>query len=244
MRTDDAAHRSSIAGELFAERHVHVRSRSDSHYVVLSKRLQIGVALGCALIIGALAFAAYRAIDSHLQTVEQRREIARLEHLNATLWTTAGAAREDSAAPAGAAGHPHRLTVGLARAEAEREQARRSVEAIATPPEEGDDGAAGDALAAAKAPGPQEEVQKLRTDLVSAKAQIASLAAALEGTERELEAMRARAHADAPGSKDGSDLARLRAQLIRANQRIEELEGAIDPALVPIAPPPSPPAPR
>jgi hypothetical protein len=46
VRKNDAGHGASTFGELFATRHVYLRSGAASQYVVLSRPLQIGVVVG------------------------------------------------------------------------------------------------------------------------------------------------------------------------------------------------------
>jgi hypothetical protein len=55
-----------------------LRSGAESHYVVLTRLLQIGVMILGALILAAFAFAGYSAIAGRFAAIEQRREIARL----------------------------------------------------------------------------------------------------------------------------------------------------------------------
>ena len=52
--------------DLFAERQVHMRSGNESRYVVLSRPLQIGVAVALLAILGLFATASYNAIGKHL----------------------------------------------------------------------------------------------------------------------------------------------------------------------------------
>jgi chromosome segregation ATPase len=62
--------------DLFAERQVHMRSGHESRYVVLSRPLQIGVAVGLLAILGLLATASYNAIAKHLELAAQERALA------------------------------------------------------------------------------------------------------------------------------------------------------------------------
>ena len=71
MRKNDPAHGGSASGALFAERHVYMRSGAESHYVVLTRPLQIGVVIGGALILAALAFAGGSAIVSRFAAIER-----------------------------------------------------------------------------------------------------------------------------------------------------------------------------
>lgn len=79
---------------LFAARQVYVRSGPSSRYVSLSRPLQISVA--CAMALGLLwiGLASYAAVAKHLQTLQQGRELARLESLTRTLHRTVEEVRE------------------------------------------------------------------------------------------------------------------------------------------------------
>jgi hypothetical protein len=81
VRDHKAAQGVSAPGVWFAERHVYLRSGSESRYVVLSRSLQVGVTIALALLLAGLLAAGYGAIASHLAALEQQREIARLESL-------------------------------------------------------------------------------------------------------------------------------------------------------------------
>jgi hypothetical protein len=96
VRKNDAVPGSSTFGAWFAERHVYLRSGAGSHYVVLTRPLQIGVMILGALILAAFAFAGYSAIVGRFAAIEQRREIARLEMMIRTLQSAA--ADQDAAA--------------------------------------------------------------------------------------------------------------------------------------------------
>ena len=112
VRKNDPAHGGSASGALFAERHVYMRSGAESRYVVLTRPLQIGVVIGGALILAALAFAGGSAIVSRLAAIEQRREIARLEMVVQTLRT---AAADQDAAAAGLRAGPAPQAAGGTR---------------------------------------------------------------------------------------------------------------------------------
>ena len=98
----------------------------------------------------------------------------------------------------------------------------------------------------------QDEVAQLRASLVAAEAQIEALNADLEAAKGELETIREQPAAQTAGAAagpqdgagDGDELARLRAELSAANQRVGELEQAIRLGLSTLAPLPPPPAPR
>ena len=308
MRKNDPAHGGSASGALFAERHVYMRSGAESRYVVLTRPLQIGVVIGGALILAALAFAGGSAIVSRLAAIEQRREIARLEMVVQTLRTAAadqdaaaaglragpdpqgqveraGAAARQSAAavedegragtlaetarrdqplseraregatstPAGAGEQASRHAPQLERrlAHAREALARLTAQLAAAetaavaaagqqvgvqPAQAGFDADAAGSLAQLKANDRDGQLQQLRSQLASAAATSASLGEDLAAAQRE-----ASARAGATfGPDDASEIARLRAQLRRANERIDLLEARADPE----APAPAPPAPR
>ena len=109
-------------------------------------------------------------------------------------------------------------------------------------------------LAAVKQPAAAdaEEVAQLKASLLAAEAQIEALNADLAAAKGELETVREQPAAQpaeaADGPQDGAgnrdELARLRAELRAANQRLGELEEAIRLGLATLAPLPPPPAPR
>jgi hypothetical protein len=71
--------------ELFAARQVYVRSGSVCQYVTVSRRLQIAVAAGVAVIALWLGLASYIALARHSETVDQERDLARLESISKPL---------------------------------------------------------------------------------------------------------------------------------------------------------------
>jgi TolA-binding protein len=71
--------------DLFAERQVHMRSGNESRYVVLSRPLQIGVAVALLAILGLLATASYNAIAKHLELAAQERALAEQQAASAAL---------------------------------------------------------------------------------------------------------------------------------------------------------------
>lgn len=75
---DDATTRRSPLQNLFAERQVHIRNGSESHYVALSRPLQIGVAAGCLAALVLLVLATYNAVAKHLALTKQDQEVAAL----------------------------------------------------------------------------------------------------------------------------------------------------------------------
>jgi hypothetical protein len=79
---------------LFAARQVYVRSGPSSRYVSLSRPLQISVAGAMALGLLWLGLASYAAVAKHLETLEQGRELARLESLARSLQSTVEEVRE------------------------------------------------------------------------------------------------------------------------------------------------------
>ena len=123
MRRDEIARRTGNFEDLFAERQVYLRSGLTSRYVVLSRPLQIGVAITIGLLLAWLAYASYSAIANHFQLAGQSRELARLEEANQSLRAAAETAQP--AADLGAqAGRVGELTSTLAAAEAARDRAR------------------------------------------------------------------------------------------------------------------------
>jgi len=95
MRQTGRWHRRSPGQELFAQRQVYLRSGPVSQYVALSRSLQIAVAAGMAGVALWLGLASYAAIAKHLETVEQSRELARLESVAKTLRTSVEEAQGD-----------------------------------------------------------------------------------------------------------------------------------------------------
>jgi hypothetical protein len=314
VRKNNAAPGGSTFGAWFAERHVYLRSGAGSHYVVLTRSLQIGAMILGALILAAFAFAGYSAIAGRFAAIEQRREIARLEMMMRTLQSaaanqdaaaaelhaeppasaraadTTGGAPQQSAAAAQdetrtvteaataerdqslRASAPERMSVSEASPgardqaatgapELERRLARAgeafarlsaqlaAAVAAAVPPagvqpaRGGFDEATASALAQLKTDHPDGQLRQLRTQLASAAATSGVLGQDLAAAQREAVAARTRAGA-AFGPDDAGEIARLRAQLRRANQRIALLEARADPGARALAPAPAPPAPR
>jgi chromosome segregation ATPase len=97
-----------------------------------------------------------------------------------------------------------------------------------------------------------DEVSALEASLAGAEAQIVALNADLEAAKGELDAVREEpaataalaGKAAAEAGSGAEDLARMRAELRAAHQRIGELEAAIRLGLANLAPPPAPAAPR
>jgi hypothetical protein len=119
------------------------------------------------------------------------------------------------------------------------------------PPTEGE---AGQDLAQVKQPATAEanEVSALKASLAGAEAQIAALSAGLEAAKSGLDEAREEpaptaalaGKAAAEAGSGAEELARVRAELRAANQRIGELEAAIRLGIANLAPPPAPAAPR
>jgi DNA repair exonuclease SbcCD ATPase subunit len=122
MRNDGTQRRSWLS-DLFAERQVYIRSGPHSEYVVLSRALQIGVALGMVAIAALLAIASYNAIAKHLEAAAQQRALA---HLQSAARATDQSAEELAQLRRGndaAQAEIERLTAALQRAEADRQAA-------------------------------------------------------------------------------------------------------------------------
>ena len=117
MRKNESARRKGMFEDLFAERQVYLRSGLTSRYVVLSRPLQIGVAIGMGLLIAWLAVASYSAIAKRFEVAGQNRELARLEEANKSLRAAAEAAQATEELRGQAARVPE-LTASLSAAEA------------------------------------------------------------------------------------------------------------------------------
>jgi hypothetical protein len=147
-----------VLQELFADRQVYVRSGLTSRYVALSRSLQISVTVALGVLMLWLGLASYAALAQHLQTLEQGRELARLESITKTLRTAVEEAQSAPAAARQAEAVPD-LVAELADAQAARERAHTLAKA-----------SAGEAielrheLALA-----QEQIRELKCDLVKAK---------------------------------------------------------------------------
>jgi hypothetical protein len=136
MRQIPRRDRPDLGQELFAPRQVYVRSGGACQYVTLSRPLQIAVAAGMALIVLWLGLASYTALAKHWETLEQQRELARLESVSKTLRTSFEAlrvsferAQADRAADAGAT--PRDLTAELDALQAGRDRALKLADAAA-----------------------------------------------------------------------------------------------------------------
>ncbi len=123
MRKDATARRSGLFEDLFAERQVYLRSGLTSRYVVLSRPLQVGVAIAMGLIIAWLAYASYSAIARQIELAGQSRELARLEGVNKSLQVAAEASQSSEELRTQAAQVPQ-LSSQLQAAQAARERAQ------------------------------------------------------------------------------------------------------------------------
>jgi hypothetical protein len=112
MRNDATTRRSPLQ-DLFAERQEHIRNGGESHYVVLSRPLQIGVAAGCLAALVLLAFATYNAVTKHLALTQQDQAVAAL--------TASLAEMRQSAGGLEGASEIERLNAALADAQAEHD---------------------------------------------------------------------------------------------------------------------------
>jgi hypothetical protein len=156
MRMHGPARRSGMFEEWFAERQVYLRSGLRSHYVVLSRPLQIGVAIAMVALIGWSAWASYSALAERFELAAQSRELARLEAAQSSL------RRAAETAEAHAAGLRDELA--MLRAQAAAGDGTPTVAEIKQPP--GDD------------------LVQLKATLASARARIAELTADLEAAKR------------------------------------------------------------
>jgi predicted nucleic acid-binding Zn-ribbon protein len=272
MRRHGMARRGGRFGELFAERQVYLRSGLTSHYIVLSRRLQIGVTVAIGLIIAATGWASYSAIVQHFQLAGQSRELARLAEVNSSLRATADAAPAAEQLQTQAVRIPE-LSSALAAAETERERAEAEVERLrrdleaarkdlaalrqsaqtaeanaadlrAQLAELRPEAPAGDgAQTLAELKQPAtENVAELKATLAGARTRIAELTADLAAVKRP--AADAPAAAAPAAGADGRRIADLQAQLDAAKQRIAELQAEIRQDVTDFAPLPPPAAPR
>jgi len=97
--------RSSPLRRLLAEHHVYVRSGPTSRYVVLRWPWQVGVTLALLGIAVWAGLASFGWLAAHLETRDQRQELARLAQANQRLEALAAARAEE-----GAIAVPVRLT--------------------------------------------------------------------------------------------------------------------------------------
>jgi hypothetical protein len=130
MRQTGRSHCRRAGSELFAPRQVYLRSGPASQYVALSRSLQIAVAAAMGAIGLWLGVASYAAIAKHLETVEQGRELARLESVAKTLRTSVEEAQGDQRAN-GAAAAEADLVSEVAELQDSRERALMLADAAA-----------------------------------------------------------------------------------------------------------------
>jgi DNA repair exonuclease SbcCD ATPase subunit len=237
MRNDDPARSSSALHDLFAERQVYLRSGPNSHYVVLSRPLQIGVTIGLILIVAWLALASY-------SSVAKRFEAARLEDVNQSLRAAAEAAQPTEEMRAAAKRVPQ-LTAALAAAEAERDRAKSSADAAAAAADAlrqklalaedrvreltaGPGHAGGGQVSTSGAASgqadtaPAAEVDRLHGELASANDRIDRLTADQSKLQAQLDA-------------SGADATRLREQLDAAKQEAQTLRQTAETAQTKVA---------
>jgi Family of unknown function (DUF5930) len=94
---------SSLLRDLLPEQHVYVRSGPRSRYVVLTWPWQVGVSLALAAVAAWAGLATFGWLAAHLETLDQRRELARVAEVNQRLEALAAAYNPEqaSASPAG-----------------------------------------------------------------------------------------------------------------------------------------------
>ena len=85
----------SLLGGLLSEHHVYVRSGPTSRYVVLTWPWRIGVTLAMVGIAVWVGLASFGWLAAHLETLEQRRELARLAQANQQLAALIAAQAEE-----------------------------------------------------------------------------------------------------------------------------------------------------
>jgi hypothetical protein len=130
MRQTRRWHRRSPGQELFAPRQVYLRDGPVSQYVALSRSLQIAVATGMAAIALWLGLASYATVAKHLETVEQGRELARLESVAKTLRASVEEAKGNQPSK-GDRGPDANLVTEMAELESGRERALMLADAAA-----------------------------------------------------------------------------------------------------------------
>ena len=93
----------SLLRRLLPEHHVYVRSGPKSRYVVLTWPWQVGVSLTLAAVALWAGLASFGWLAAHLETLDQRGELARVAQANQRLEALAAAyvAEEAGAPPAG-----------------------------------------------------------------------------------------------------------------------------------------------
>jgi hypothetical protein len=254
MPNDRSTRQSPSWRELFAERQIYLRSGEGSRYVVLSRSLQLGVALGMLLLIGSLALASYGYLSSRFQAVgedgghdgalatDAAQEIETLSSERDALraqvdeLTTAARARDEEIA---------QLSRELADSEAETERLNAALSDGRVPSAASNDDLAAQQLADIKggAEISADEVLELKQDLAGAQATIAGLTADLEAAgARPAEARRS--VRGSAGAAPGRPIAGLEQKLLLGEARIAELEARLAVLVARLAPLPPPQAPR
>lgn len=223
---DDGTRRRSRLLDLFAERQVYIRSGLHSEYVVLSRALQIGVAIGCIAVVALLAIASYHAIANRFEVAAQQRALADLQATARAADQSAEELAQLRAKSDAAQAEVERLTATLERAEAER---RAALSAAAE---------AGAKIAETSAALAQAETA-LRTTRSGAATRIQELEAALAAATNESRRLATELQEiRASGGVQTVTLSRrvqaalaeatdLRAELDRANLEIERLTGRV-----------------
>jgi hypothetical protein len=237
--------------ELFAERQIYLRSGEGSRYVVLSRSLQLGVAIGMLVLIGSLALASYGYLSSRFQAVGQdggrdgalatdagqqlRQEVEALRAEVDEL-TSAAQAREEEIA---------RLSRELADSEAEVERLNAALSDGGVPSAGSNDDLAARQLADIKggAEMSADEVLELKQDLAGAQATIAGLTADLAAAGAPPGEAR-RSVRDSTGAAPGGPIAEIEKKLLLGEARIAELESRLAVLVARLAPLPPPQAPR
>jgi hypothetical protein len=87
----------SLLRRLFPEQHVYVRSGPRSRYVVLTWPWQAGVSLALAAVAVWAGLASFGWLATHLETLDQRRELARVAQANQRLEALAAVYRTEEA---------------------------------------------------------------------------------------------------------------------------------------------------
>jgi hypothetical protein len=197
---------SSLLRPLLAEHHVYVRSGQTSRYVVLRWPWRAGVILALIVVAGWIGLASLGWLAAHLETLEQRRELARLAEAYQRLETLA----------TGRAGEPARVA-RVTRLAAELEEVKGGREHGISPSEP--DAARGAGLRQ----GP------IADGALVARLLPAPLPASASGSGRDwLYDRIARAWADRVA--EAAETIRLRAELRAARAEIARLESAPGPA--------------
>jgi hypothetical protein len=244
--------------ELFAERQIYLRTGQGSRYVVLSRSLQLGVAISMLVLIGSLALASYGYLSSRFQAVEQdggrdgalatdagqqlRQRIETLSSERDALQaevdelTSAAQARDEESA---------RFSRQLADSEAEIERLNEALSDGRVSSLASDDNEAARQLADIKGSAAMSsgEVLELKQDLAGAQATIAGLTADLEAAGARPGEARRSVRGSAGAAPD-RPIAGLEGRLLLGEARIAELESRLAVLVARLAPLPPPQAPR